>query len=303
MHLTSPLFGAAMLATLILATPAPGVRLFNYGLSGYSTSCWWVNEQDQKGHPNAAGCALVRRLASSERTLSNNSVRSLALIAQPGTLTTMGNDKDGPDGFPKRAGTQDWKFPYDDSWGEGVLVYVVDSGVRKTHVELAGRVEDGWVLPRIGGSTGVAALIAGNTLGIARKATIVPVKISDDKGCTKIPSTTEDVTAGVNWAVSDYNSFSRRSAKGGIINISWETYQTDASQKAFEDAIAAGMHIVVSAGNFDQNQVIVFSHFPRPLFGKKSVFDDFDFAWDGKLIGLMPKISQYRVLRFSSNLL
>jgi hypothetical protein len=37
----------------------------------------------------------------------------------------VGDDEDGPGGdlaVPKRAGSQDWSFPYDDTWGEGVVV-------------------------------------------------------------------------------------------------------------------------------------------------------------------------------------
>ncbi|KAJ6605320.1 peptidase S8/S53 domain-containing protein, partial [Mycena vulgaris] len=193
--------------------------------------------------------------------IQTNAAWSLARIAQKTQLTTMGTDEDGPDEYPSRAGSQDWSFPYDDTWGDGVIVYIIDSGVRSTHAELAGRVENGWVLPRLGGKatddlcdhgTAVAALVVGKTLGIARKATIVPVRVADATGCSRIATTSDDVTAGVNWAVSDYQT--RCNAKAGIINISYQLYQTDASQKALADAIAAKMHVIVTAGNDDQNQ-------------------------------------------------
>ncbi|KAJ7251949.1 peptidase S8/S53 domain-containing protein [Mycena rebaudengoi] len=206
----------------------------------------------------------------------NNAHWALARIAQANKLTNVGTDSDGDDsdGFPlppKRARSQDWNFPYDDTWGQDVVVYIVDSGVRKTHVELAGRVEDGWVLPRLTGvatedvcehGTAVASLVAGNTLGVARKATIVPVRIADKASCKKVTTTTDDVTAGINWAITDFKA--RCSAKAGIINISWEIYQTPASEKAFTDAMAAGIHVVVSAGNLDKNQ----------CFGEGAAADD-----------------------------
>jgi hypothetical protein len=69
--------------------------------------------------------------------------------------------------LPARAGSQDWSFPYDDTWGEGVIVsklymsartrivdiigkvYVVDGGVKFDHEDLFGRVEEGHVIDRI----------------------------------------------------------------------------------------------------------------------------------------------------------
>ncbi|KAJ7200579.1 peptidase S8/S53 domain-containing protein [Mycena pura] len=173
-----------------------------------------------------------------------------------------------PDDPPLRATTMDWSYPYDTTWGEGVLVYVVDSGVRSTHQEVAGRVEAGYVIARLrtqdpkatvdycDHGTGVASLIAGNSLGLARKATIVPVRVANADSCSRVASTTTDVVEAVNWAVSNYKTRLNEvvTPKAGIINISWQVYQTPESQKAFEAAIKAGMHITVSAGNNDKNQ-------------------------------------------------
>ncbi|KAJ7259899.1 peptidase S8/S53 domain-containing protein [Mycena rebaudengoi] len=219
--------------------------------------------------PSASSCAFPipsSRPSKTKRTPppQTNAAWGLARIAQSAALTGVGDDEDGPGGdlaVPKRAGLQDWSFPYDDTWGEGVVVYVVDSGVRKTHVEFEGRVEEipgaetDDVCEGGGHGTGVASLIAGKTLGIARKATIVPVRVVDAANCKKDTDTlTADVVAGVNRAVEDYKNNRKCSYKGAIINISMTVRQTPASEQAYAAAIAEGMHVVVSAGNDQENQ-------------------------------------------------
>ncbi|KAJ7271272.1 peptidase S8/S53 domain-containing protein [Mycena rebaudengoi] len=195
----------------------------------------------------------------------------LARIAQSAALANVGTDDNGPGGdldvpVPQRAASLDWSFPYDDSWGEGVVVYVVDGGVRTTHTEFGGPVENGFVVPGLTGvatedvcrdgghGTGVASLIAGKTLGIARKATIVPVRATDADGCkTETAATTPRIVDAVNWAVDDYNN-RKCNYKGGIINISMTTRHTPASEQAFTAAKDAGLHVVVSAGNAGANE-------------------------------------------------
>jgi len=171
--------------------------------------------------------------------------------------------------LPARAGSQDWSFPYDDTWGEGVIVYVVDGGVKFDHEDLFGRVEEGHVIDRItdgklatedvcNHGTGVASLIAGTKFGIAKKATIVPVRIADKDTCEEVDSSTADAVAGVQWAIQDYQSrlTSTKCAppKAGIINISWVYYGTAASEAALTSARAANMHVTIAAGNENENR-------------------------------------------------
>ncbi|KAJ7478255.1 peptidase S8/S53 domain-containing protein [Mycena latifolia] len=182
---------------------------------------------------------------------------ALARIAQPPSLTGM--DKATP--TPVRATSLDWSFPYDTDWGNAVWVYVVDSGVRADHVELKGRVDKGHVISRLGSGlatedvcdhgTGVASLIAGNTVGVARSAYIVPIRIADATTCARGPTTNADVLEGIKLALNDFQT---RRPTTGIINISWQVYQTPEIEQALRAAIAAGLHVVVSAGNAGQNQ-------------------------------------------------
>ncbi len=73
--------------------------------------------------------------------------------------------------------------------GAGVTAYVIDSGVRSTHVEFGGRANRGWSFDGssgdcVGHGTHVAATIGGATWGVAKAVTIVPVKVA---GCSLTP--------------------------------------------------------------------------------------------------------------------
>ncbi|KAJ7216082.1 peptidase S8/S53 domain-containing protein [Mycena pura] len=217
------------------------------------------------------GAALLRLLVGAapapqavERRIADVCARGLARIAQSGKLTTMGTDAQGPDKFPTRAASQDWSSPFDDTWGDGVIVYVLDCGVWSGHSELTGRVETGWSLPGLGGDattdpcghgTAVASLIAGTTLGVAKNATIVPVRITNQIQCS-VGAGVDDAGDGVNWAVSDFTTRmnSATKPKGGIINLSYAVRQADKTEQALTAAIAAGMHVVVTAGNENRNE-------------------------------------------------
>ncbi|KAJ6516899.1 peptidase S8/S53 domain-containing protein [Mycena vitilis] len=195
--------------------------------------------------------------------LQNTAPWGLARISQKQQLSTLeADDEDEETMLPKRATSSDWKFPHGDTWGDGVLVYVVDSGVRSTHAELVGRVRPGWVLTGLAGQatedscdhgTAVASLVAGKTLGVARMATIVPVRIADESRCGLGSTTAADAAAGIQWAIADFRN-EQAHAKAGIINISWQVYQTAETEAAFKAAIDAGMHVIVSAGNNGRNE-------------------------------------------------
>jgi subtilisin family serine protease len=75
-------------------------------------------------------------------------------------------------------------FTYPTNPGEGVTIYVVDSPLLTTHTEFAGRAshlgfQQSLCTPDQGGpgwhGTGVAAMAAGRTLGVAKEATVVSV--------------------------------------------------------------------------------------------------------------------------------
>lgn len=139
--------------------------------------------------------------------------------------------------------------------GRGVTVYVFDGGVSPTHPELAGRVRVGYTAfptdPKICNAhgTAVAGAIAGATLGVAPEAEIVDVKMVQ---CGSLRGTIKGIVDGAKWAIEDHK------VRGGAAIANW-SFIADTAQDipALDSAVAAlrhaGIAVIVSAGNVDQN--------------------------------------------------
>jgi subtilisin family serine protease len=138
--------------------------------------------------------------------------------------------------------------------GRGVTVYVFDGGILDTHPELAGRVRRGFnaypdedYLCNAHG-TAVAGAIAGRTLGVAPDAEIVDVKMVE---CKSLRGSIDAIVQGTHWMLADHAKHPERRA---VANWSFmaDTMRTvPALDSAVKELIAAGIPVVVSAGNFD----------------------------------------------------
>ena len=77
---------------------------------------------------------------------------------------------------------------YARSGGEGVDVYVVDTGVSINHTNLQGRAYWGWTIldnqdtDGNGHGTHCAGTVAGKTYGMAKQANVYAVKVLDSHG-------------------------------------------------------------------------------------------------------------------------
>src|SRR6185436_6723863 len=104
--------------------------------------------------------------------------------------------------------------------GAGVTVYVVDTGVLAEHADFGGRVTAGFnAIDDNGGTTDcnghgthVAGIIAGTTFGVAKSATLVPVRALDCNGAGSI----SNLLSSVDWILADRASSPRPS----VVNMS-----------------------------------------------------------------------------------
>jgi serine protease AprX len=109
----------------------------------------------------------------------------------------------------------------------------------------------------VGHGTHVAGLIAGNSvgyggpvlsgryMGVAPKANLVSVKVSDDGGDT----TVLDVIYGLQFVVDNRDSLGIRVVNLSLSSAATESYRTDPLDAAAEAAWFAGIVVVAAAGN------------------------------------------------------
>ena len=132
--------------------------------------------------------------------------------------------------------------------GEGVKVYVVDTGIRADHSDFAGRVGAGWSALSDGmgtedcngHGTHVAGTTAGTQYGVARSATIVPVRVLDCAGQGYV----SDVIAGLDWIAGQHLT-----GDPAVVNMSLGGASNAVLDSTVRGVIADGVTVVVAAGN------------------------------------------------------
>lgn len=183
-----------------------------------------------------AGLALAVASASSASGATQTSVLSWGLDRIDQTSTTLDNS-----------------FTYPDRAGAGVRVYVMDTGVQAGLAGFGGRVVAGYDAlaglrePNQSGSdcnghgTGVAGVVASSVYGVAKSATVVPVRVADCSGGVY----PESIVKGINWIIQNHP---RNTA--GVVNISLAVNKSKTVDDAIGRLYDSGLVPVVAAGNF-----------------------------------------------------
>ena len=155
------------------------------------------------------------------------------------------------------------KYIYSDDGGEGVDVYVIDTGTNIEHVDFEGRASWGKTIPKKdedvdgnGHGTHCSGTIAGKKFGVAKKAKIYAVKVLRSNGA----GTMSDVIKGVEWTVTRHldqvkaaKDGSRKGFKGSSANMSLGGGKSIALNLAVNAAVDNGIHFAVAAGNDNSN--------------------------------------------------
>jgi subtilisin family serine protease len=140
--------------------------------------------------------------------------------------------------------------------GRGVTIYVFDGGILDTHPELAGRVRKGYdAFPDEehicnAHGTAVAGAAAGATLGVAPDAEIVDVKMVE---CRKLRGTIDAIVRGTQWVLMDHARHPERRAVANWSFIADTSEGIPALDTAVQELNAAGIPVIVSAGNLEIN--------------------------------------------------
>ncbi len=152
----------------------------------------------------------------------------------------------GLDRIDQRRFPYDDRYTYPDTAGAGVTAYIVDTGVRITSEEFAGRASYGFDAidgdtvadDGHGHGTHVAGTVASSTFGVAKAARIVAVRVLNDEG----EGTTEQVVAGIDWVT-------RHAVRPAVVNMSLGSDPDPVLDAAVAGSVAAGLTYTVAAGN------------------------------------------------------
>ncbi len=157
------------------------------------------------------------------------------------------------------------RYAYPANAGNGVTVYVIDTGLRDSHAEFTGRVSEGRNFAGAGGlglplfgllggeasnpedtsdcnghGTHVASTAVGTEYGVAKGASIAPIRVLNCAGA----GSNSDVIAGVDWVAENHEA-------PAVANMSLGGGNSTALDNAVRGAIEEGVTFVVAAGNDD----------------------------------------------------
>ncbi|PVV00834.1 hypothetical protein BB560_004770 [Smittium megazygosporum] len=153
------------------------------------------------------------------------------------------------------------KYYYNPNGGTGATAYIIDTGINTAHVDFGGRAVWGANYATStnndgnGHGTHVAGTVGGATYGVAKKVKLVAVKVLDDAGSGVM----SNVIKGIQYTVTARLQEQQEATAAGrapprsVANMSLGAGRSESLNTAVNNAVAAGITYVVSAGNNGAN--------------------------------------------------
>lgn len=161
--------------------------------------------------------------------------------------TTQTSATWGLDRIDQRSLPLSGTFSYTNT-GSGVRAYIIDTGIRLSHSDFAGRAVDGYDAVQNdysaedcnGHGSHVAGTTGGSRYGVAKQSTLVAVRVLDCSGS----GTYSGVIAGIDWVTADHDA-----GEPAVANMSLGGGASSALDTAVKSSVADGVSYVVAAGN------------------------------------------------------
>lgn len=149
------------------------------------------------------------------------------------------------------------RYDYEQKAGEGVDVYVLDSGVSENHQDFEGRASwgtnatgDDENIDGNGLGTHLAGIVAGRKHGVAKQARIIAVKVAYANGEVDPKA----LIKGLEWTVEQATASGQPSV--ALIGGAWMGGKDADVDEAVDAAANAGLFVVVPAGDNNDDALI-----------------------------------------------